>query len=277
MVKIIVFGPNGMLGRYITEYFTKRNLEVVKINRKIYDAADNDSSKLLRILKSHVDEAHMDDIYVINCIGIIPQKNSIENETSLFIKVNSIFPHLLSICSRILNFKLIHITTDCVFDGLVGSYDENSIHTEKNIYGKSKSSGEPSDCCVIRTSIIGEELQGKKSLLEWVRSQNNREIGGFINHHWNGVTCLQLAKIIDQMIREHNLWEGVRHIHSPDSVSKYQLVKDIIEVYQLDIKLFVDSKYSTDKTLKSIYDNNFQIPPIRKQIEELINFDLGEI
>ena len=51
---------------------------------------------------------------------------------------------------------MIHVTTDCVFSGKDGNYNENSIHDETNDYGISKSLGELCDTTIIRTSIIGE-------------------------------------------------------------------------------------------------------------------------
>ena len=132
---------------------------------------------------------------------------------------------------------MIHVTTDCVFSGKDGNYDENSLHDETNDYGTSKSLGELCKATIIRTSIIGEETINKRSLLEWVRSNRGGEINGFTNHMWNGVTCLQLSKIIEKMIREKFYWEGVRHTFSPRSVSKYELVSLINEIYDLNIKV----------------------------------------
>jgi hypothetical protein len=50
------------------------------------------------------------------------------------------------------------------------------------------------DQTIIITSIIGEENFNKLSLIEFIKSRKNNTINGYINHHWNGVTCLQLAK-----------------------------------------------------------------------------------
>ena len=72
---------------------------------------------------------------------------------------------------------MIYITTDCVFNWKDGNYDEI------NDYGLSKSLGELYKCAIIHTSIIDEEANNKRFLLEWV-------------------TCLQLAKIIDIIIRD---------------------------------------------------------------------------
>ena len=172
--------------------------------------------------------------------------------------------------------KFIHITTDCVFSGLKGNYTEIDEHDETNNYGVSKSLGELGyNATIIRTSIIGEELKNKYSLLEWVKKHNHTTLNGYTNHYWNGLTCLQLAKVVDKMINDNIWWKGVRHIFSPTSVTKYKLVKMINNTYKLNnIVEPLETENTINKTLNSIYDNNsnFNIPELNLQIEELHKF-----
>lgn len=257
-MKVIIFGSDGMLGRYISLYL-KDKYETKEINRKLYDIMEDNEEKLKKIIE--------DQDIVINCIGIIPQ-TSITDE-NIYYKVNSYFPQLLCKYTN----KLIHITTDCVFDGLYGNYNENNIHTETNLYGISKSKGEPENATIIRTSIIGEELYHKKSLLEWIKSQNNNTINGFNNHLWNGVSCYQLSKIINEIIKNNIFWKGVRHIYSPKIYSKYELIKMIIDIYKLNINVNkIETPKKCDKTLTSIYEKQFDIPDIKDQIIEQKGF-----
>jgi dTDP-4-dehydrorhamnose reductase/CRISPR/Cas system CMR-associated protein Cmr5 small subunit len=166
---------------------------------------------------------------------------------------------------------------NCVYDGKSGSYDENSKHNADDLYGKSKSLGEPIEATIIRTSIIGEEVNNKKSLLEWVKSNKNKNVFGFTNHTWNGVTCLQLSKIIKQIIDENLYWAGVRHIFSPRTLNKYELVKLISDVFKL--KINITEKETTEncfRNLSSVYDevNYFNIPDLSQQIKELEDYDV---
>lgn len=272
-MKIIIFGFNGMLGNYCVKYL-KIYFEVVCLTRNDYDI-NNLSNESLRelFLKLNINK---DDI-ILNCAGIIPQSNNrrtLSNE--IYYKINSLFPILLSQKASEFNCKMIHITTDCIFNGKVGNYDENSKNTEINDYGVSKYLGEFADCCIIRTSIIGEEKNNKTSLLEWVKSNENMEVNGFINHIWNGVTCLQLTKIIKEIIDKNIFWKGVRHIFSPVTVTKYDLVLFINEIYNLNIKINKFQSNKIDKSLNSIYNtiNLFNIPSIYEQIKEQMEFNL---
>jgi len=273
-MKLFVFGSNGMLGNYIIKNLSK-DYQVIKLTRKDYDLSKLSIDSLSELLKYK--NIQKNDI-VINCAGVIPQASKQRGlNTRLYFTINSLFPVVLSqICDKF-EAKMIHVTTDCVFSGKDGNYDENSLHDETNDYGTSKSLGELCKATIIRTSIIGEEVNNKRSLLEWVRSNRGGEINGFTNHIWNGVTCLQLSKIIEKMIREKIYWEGVRHIFSPRSVSKYELVSLINEIYDLNIKV---NKFEManliDKTLTTIYKTNdiFNIPELKIQIQELKKFDL---
>ena len=273
-MKVIIFGSNGMLGSYVSKYMKKNNINVIELSRMDYDLLNLNKITLEKLLiNNNIDNKTI----VINCAGIIPQSSK---DNKLFeknyYKINSLFPIMLSSICEKYNSKMIHVTTDCVFDGEKGNYDENDKHTADDSYGISKSLGELCDCTIIRTSIIGEEIINKRSLLEWVKLNENGKINGYSNHLWNGITCLQLSKILFKIISENLYWNGVKHIFSPDIVSKYELVKMINEIYSLNIEI---NDYKTekniDKTLKSIYSEFVDIPNIYEQIIEQKNFKLN--
>lgn len=271
-MKILIFGANGMLGTYVSTYL-KNKYEVIRVTRQDYDLSNINIETLKKFLKEK--KLQEDDI-VINCAGVIPQASKQrELNTRTYFIINSIFPIILStICSEI-NAKFIHITTDCVFSGHDGNYNEKSLHDETNDYGMSKSLGEICDATIIRTSIIGEEINNKRSLVEWVKSNRDGEINGYINHWWNGITCLECSKIIHKIINENLFWKGVRHIYGPESVTKFQLVFMINSTYDLNITI---KEFSTenkiDKTIGTIYPQIFSIPSLNEQIKEMKDFKL---
>lgn len=203
-MKVILFGSNGMLGAYLNKYLSDK-YDIIPITRSQYDVIKHDFTYLENLLKNYDIDSNT---VVINAIGIIPQASKNYDLTdSIYIKVNAIFPNALALICDKYNAKMIHSTTDCVFNGHKGNYIETDKHNVTTIYGTTKSLGEPTNCTVIRTSIIGEELYNKRSLLEWVKSNRDKEINGYANHYWNGITCLQYAKIIDQMITNDLFWK----------------------------------------------------------------------
>jgi dTDP-4-dehydrorhamnose reductase len=113
-------------------------------------------------------------------------------------------------------------------------------------------------------------------LLEWVRSNRGKQINGYKNHIWNGVTCLELAKLIEKIIRNNLYWRGSKHFFSPTPVSKYDLILLINKIYDLNITINPTTNGKiVDKSLSSVYSPLFNIPMLEKQIEELKQFSLS--
>ena len=270
---LIILGENGMLGNYIKKYFQNlSNINVIPVNRNMFNAYSDNILKLELLLNNYFNE----NTLVFNAIGVIPQssKNNVITDNH-YIKINTEFPHELALLCNKYKMKLIHPTTDCVFSGSKGKYIETDEHDEVSTYGQSKSLGEPKLCTVIRTSIIGEEINNNISLVSWIKQNNNKEINGYKNHYWNGITCLQYAKIIEYMINNNIFWEGVKHIYSPNTVSKYELCYLVSDAYKLNIKI---NDYETtniiDKSLSTIHKENniFCIPNLKQQIIEMKDF-----
>lgn len=268
MRNIIIFGSTGMLGSYCTKILQKK-FNIIEVNRNTYDILENNYEKLFNILKDY------NNSIVINCAGAIPQRYN-SNDFNYFI-INSLFPKFLEkICLKI-DLKFIHISTNCVFNYESGLFDENTIPNESHPYGLSKILGEPEKACVIRTSIIGEEISNKKSFLEWVLSNKNGEINGYENYYWNGCTCPTLVRYIEYIIENNIYWYGVKHFYSDKIVSKYELAVIINNIYNLNIKINpIKLEKDIHKTLTSIYENNFYIKPIEEQIKELKEIHLYE-
>ena len=89
------------------------------------------------------------------------------------------------------------IGTDAVFSGRAGPYAESSPADPTDLYGTTKFLGEVTSEHVmhLRTSIIGPELGSRRSLLEWFLGHEDGDtVPGFVNHQWNGITTLHLAR-----------------------------------------------------------------------------------
>jgi dTDP-4-dehydrorhamnose reductase len=135
--------------------------------------------------------------FVINCIGLLV-KDSLENPAKAII-INGWFPRYLESRLSDKKTKLIHLSTDCVFDGKKGNYIESDIHTESNAYGRSKSIGEVNNNkdITFRMSIIGPEIKTNGTgLFHWIVSNHDTELQGWDNAWWNGITTLELSKCI---------------------------------------------------------------------------------
>lgn len=267
--KIFVFGKSGMLGRYVYTYLKEKGYNVVGVGRTDVDAS-NYSTMLHKYVENNMSEGDV----VINCMGTIkPRVDELGDINA--IKVNSLFPRELANLCEQYGVKLIHPTTDCVYTGSKGDYNENDPYDVSDVYGMTKALGEPSNCTVIRTSIIGEEVGQGRSLVEWVKGNKGGKTNGYLNHYWNGVTCLQFAKIIETMISDNLFWVGTKHLHS-DKLDKQQLSELINDSFGLGITITPTTVSTTvDRSMSTIYGDNlskFNIPPLKTQIQEMFEF-----
>ena len=261
-MKVAILGSGGMLGYAMTQFFSKEKHEVLAISRKEFDLAKGQLPDLWKIMESFGTEV------VINCAGVIkPQiaKMSIED----VLKVNSIFPQNLGLYTQSRKIKAFQVTTDCVYSGQKGNYSESDFFDATDVYGMSKNGGEPHSLMTLRTSIIGEEKEQSRSLLEWARSQAGKNVNGFTNHRWNGVTTVQLAMTIDQILKKGLYRPGLYHVHSPAAVSKDELLRIMSRAY--DLKLDVTEKEGPefcDRTLSSVHSLSREL--VTMSIEEQV-------
>jgi dTDP-4-dehydrorhamnose reductase len=183
--------------------------------------------------------------HVINAIGVTIPFALRDPSVTFF--VNGSLPHLLA---SAFGERLIHITTDCVYNGIEGyPYDEYSPKSPPDVYGHSKSLGEPTECLTIRTSIIGRELDGFTGLLEWFLQQEGKAISGFAEHYWNGITTKQFGQLCDRIMTSPAEFprNGVYHVFSTP-ISKYEMLLAFQRKYRVRCKI----QPKTDKKLNRI-------------------------
>jgi dTDP-4-dehydrorhamnose reductase/SAM-dependent methyltransferase len=260
-MNIIIFGKNGMLGNTLSLYL-KNHFNVILFDRNDYNILNSDFNDLVNLLKNNKIK---ENDYIINTFGLIPSKS--QNTTDFF-KINSLFPKQLGYISKLFKCKIIHISSNGVFSNNNQINNEKTIPNTNDLYGISKLLGETSDICTIRCSILGEEKNSTNSLLSWVLSQNSSTIKGYTNHYFNGITCLELAKYLEYMIKNSVYWNGVRHVYS-NTLSKYDLISAVINIYKLNITLNrCENSTSDNRILSSIYEPIVDIPSLYQQIDE---------
>lgn len=216
-----------MLGHVVARYFSEKNFEVLTTDKRF--EAGHDCQMLREVSLSDAD-------VVINCIGRIRQKTS--NASDLFL-ANAILP--IQILQQLKqNQKLVQISSDCVFSGQKNSaYDPTDAPDPIDAYGASKAAGEivslDKRAIVIRTSIIGPEINSSFGLFSWLSNNTSSKLYGYSNHLWNGVTTLQLARVIENMIDpKYDLSSKITHAISSKPVTKYELLCLINDFWALN-------------------------------------------
>ncbi len=207
---------------------------------------------------------------IINCIGIIKQKDNANNFKKV-IYINSYLTHLLAEYCDIQKIKLIQISTDCVFDGFKGNYKEDDVSNALDLYGKSKFLGELNfgNSLTIRTSIIGHELFTNYSLVDWFLSQNGKVVHGFVNAIYTGFPTIIFVKIISEILIKYPELRGLVHVSS-EKINKYDLLSLIKKIYHLNVEIEKDTSFSCDRSLdSSLFKSITKI--ILPDWEEMIN------
>lgn len=285
-MRIYILGVSGMLGSELFMQFNKIKTNVVRGSArskdqlilypfkkvKIYNNIDfNISAFNFDKVKRKIKEFNPD--YLINCIGIIKQKiNKLSNYKDI-IYINSIFPYKLHSLTNPLNIRLIHFSTDCVFDGKKGGYLETSKPNATDLYGISKYWGEINSLksLTIRTSIIGHEFGGKKGLLEWFLNKR-KKCNGYTNFFFSGVTTFEVFKFINNCVFKKKI-SGLIHLCS-SKISKFNLLKLIAEIYKKNIIINKYNNFKIDRSLNSKYlRNNFRykVPNWRNMIKKMLS------
>jgi dTDP-4-dehydrorhamnose reductase len=195
------------------------------------------------VLKSNAD-------IIINCIGLIKQEGNFDNPKIAY-PINSILPHSMAILAHMNNARLIHFSTDCVFTGKKGNYHESDEPDSDDIYGLSKRFGEVryKNSITLRTSIIGHELESKKSLVEWFLNSSS-EVNGFKNAIFSGLPTIEIARIIKEYIIPNNSLSGLYHL-SADPINKFDLLQLIKKTYNKDITIYEDTEFCINRSLNS--------------------------
>jgi len=236
--KIAVLGSTGMIGSGLIAAMAESNFDIIEFNRAGKSTTPGTISRKIDVLTDDWQkELQLSEPfdYVINAIGLIRHKIDTQNPESLqdAIRVNSLFPLQLDQFSTEVGFKVIQIGTDCVFSGSKGSYDENSTFDPHDVYGRTKVLGESllTNTFTLRVSVVGKELSTSMELMSWVLNQPHKAIiRGFENHIWNGVTPLQLAKVLTFVMESTITHTNTHHLVPGDKVSKYQLLRMIADI-----------------------------------------------
>lgn len=187
---------------------------------------------------------------VINCIGIIKQLPS-SNDPLTAITVNAQLPHRISLISQTAGARVIHISTDCTFNGKKGMYTEKDQSDADDLYGRTKFLGEIAypHCITLRTSIIGHELKSRYGLIDWFLSQT-QTVRGFRKAIYSGFPTIELARIIRDYVLPNPELKGIYHVSS-EPISKYDLLRMVAEQYGKEIEIETYDDFVQDRSLDS--------------------------
>lgn len=281
--KILILGAGGMLGSTLFRLLPNFGHEVYgtlrqsKLSQYINSSFSKPENLIFNIDVLNSDQlslaiSQVNPDIIINCIGIIKQLD-IANDPLYVIPINSLLPHRLSELAERFKARLIHISTDCVFDGKTGNYSELDKPNADDLYGKSKELGEVKDkqhVLTLRTSLIGHELHSNHSLVDWFLSQTE-QVHGYQKAIFSGLTTIEIANVINNNIIPKTNFYGLYQL-AVNPISKNDLLILIKEIYGKDTKIVPTDSFKMDRSLnaeKFQRDFGYKPPEWRQLILEM--------
>jgi len=259
-INVLVLGASGMLGNAVFRFFSQspgytaigsirspsaKRLLPPALHDRIIDGVDaQDLDSLLRLFERVRPQV------VVNCVGVVKQLAQGDDPLAA-IPVNSLLPHrLLGLC-KMAQARLIHVSTDCVFEGTRGAYRESDTADAKDLYGRSKHLGELNDsrAITLRTSIIGPELDTTHGLVSWYLAQRGR-VRGFTRAIFSGLPTVELARVMRDFVLPNADLSGLYHVSSAP-ISKHDLLRLVAREYGASADIVPHGEPVIDRSLDS--------------------------
>lgn len=244
MARVLVLGASGLLGINLAMEANAENDVFGTVHRtQINDApfetlvADLLGSVALPAL---LDKTKPD--WLVNCVALA-DVDQCEQQSELAQALNVELPRRLAVEAAKRGLRLVHISTDAVFDGQQGNYSEEDAAIPLSEYGRSKLDGENAvlesnpDAIVARVNFFGWGISGTRSLSEFFF--NKLSVGkvapGLTDRYFSPLLVNDLSQLLLQML-ESGL-NGLYHVASPIGLSKYDFAVALARVFAFDENL----------------------------------------
>lgn len=230
--EVVVTGAAGMLGSAVTARLAAAGRACAGLVRGPHPAIDpvqwrevdlTDTASLLAILDELQPRA------VINCAALT-DVNWCETHSTDAMRVNAGVAADLARWAAANGARLVHVSTDSVFFGGAGPYDEDAAPAPVNAYARSKLAGEVAceaapDALVVRTNFFGWSPPGKPRLCEWAleRLQRGEALPGFVDVLFAPLAADEVADTLCRLAGAKAT--GILHLASTEGFSKYEFLR----------------------------------------------------
>ena len=247
-MKVLLTGSNGLLGQAITSIFSRESdIELIQTSAEEKSYLDYGYTyKTLDItqkddVKKNV-EFYEPDV-IINCAAFT-NVDKCETERELTWKINVDGVKNLIIAARRSGSKIVHFSTDYIFDGKNGPYIESSVPNPISFYGREKLASENSlitsdiRFTIIRTLVlfgIGNKVKPNFALWMLEELRNNRPVN-IVTDQISNVTMIDDLAFGTLKIVEKDC-SGIYNIAGSDILSRYDFALKMCEVFKLNKSL----------------------------------------
>lgn len=238
-MKILVTGARGMLGRYLVEMLSNLpvaengGLEVIATERKQLDITHQQN--ILRFVSDCKPDV------IVNCAAFT-NVDACETQVSEAFAVNATGAKNVAIAGKEVGAKVVHISTDYVFDGCkTDSYCETDRTNPLSVYGKSKLEGElavqerADNYAILRTAWVFGPYRKNFVMAILERGKKDRKVSVVTDQHgsptYTADLSLAIWNVISQDVR------GLYHFTNTGKCSRYDWAKKIFELTGEDISV----------------------------------------
>jgi len=203
---------------------------------------------------------------VLNLYVIYNNLEFCEKNKEKVMKINGDSLKLISKLANKFDSYLVQMSTDYVFDGKDGNYNEDDLPNPINFYGKSKLEGEKNVCelcrkfCIIRSSMVYDKSSKKITLSEWILEKVKKESKiGLINDQFMTPTYREnLCGMMNEIIQKQ--YQGIIHLAGRDKTTRYQFAENLLQEFGYDeSKIFPEKRDDFDFSKDMPVDSSLNV------------------
>lgn len=276
-MKVLITGGSGLLGSAVSLYFkdyfdvvstyTSNKIEITGCKTAYLDVRNiKDTQSFVQKLKPD---------FVVHAAALVGV-GICEKQKELAYNVNVQGTKNITESCKKIKSKIIYISTDYIFDGKKGMYDEADRPSPINFYGETKLKGEESvdteNNIIVRTSIHGWNIiPDKKSFSSWIIDDltSSKKINCFTDQISSMMLVNNCAEALKELIEKEKT--GIYNIASPQPISKYDFALNVAETFNLDKSLIFPVKnQDVNGHEKRPFDTSLDITKSRKELKTKI-------
>jgi dTDP-4-dehydrorhamnose reductase len=243
-MRILITGASGLLGLNLAMETTHRHTVFGTVNQHDLktDAFTVIQTDLMApgAVERLLDQTQPD--WVIHCAALA-NLDACEADPLMAQQLNTDLPHTLASHVARSGARLIHVSTDSVFNGLRGDYTEEDSPSPVGVYSRTKLEGELAvlhsnpRAIVARVNLYGWSLTGNRSLAEFFFNNlsQGKPVMGFNDVFFCPLLVNHLAHIFVSMLEKE--LSGLFHVVSPECLSKYDFGMRLARRFNLDDRL----------------------------------------
>jgi dTDP-4-dehydrorhamnose reductase len=242
MTRILVTGASGLLGLNLALAVDGKQHQIIGVaNTQPFTWVGFKSVKAELtepgVVESLIEE-HKPEV-IIHCAAIA-NVDDCESRPDVAEKINAQLPGEIAAVAAKHSLKMVQISTDAVFDGLVGNYKEIDVPNPLSVYASTKLAGEKAvaeanpNALITRVNFYGWSMAGNRSLAEWFVNnlKEGKAIKGFTDITFCPMMVLDLTNTMMEAIRLD--LKGTYHMVGPQVMSKYDFGQAIASKFGFD-------------------------------------------